>query len=144
MDTPSLRTYIQEIAKLTARGLEPEQIRQTTDLDLSVIRKAQADEAFEPALRAISPEAADLWNETQTAIISRKRVKIAAREDAPEHYRMIRDIVREGNLNDRDKLQALLKLLDFSGAADENVEDEQISLSPSQLALITETLRELN
>jgi hypothetical protein len=146
MSTPgALKAHIEQIAKLTARGLEPEQIRHITDLDVSFIRKIQADDAFEPALRALSPESADLWKESQTSVQARKRVKIAAREDAPEHYARARDIVRNSrDLSDKDRVTYLLKLLDFSGAADETVEEEVITLAPSQLALIQETLREVN
>jgi hypothetical protein len=71
-------------------------------------------------------------------------VKIAAREDAPEHYARARDIVRDSrDLSDKDKVTFLLKLLEFSGAADETVEEEVITLAPTQETLIAETLREV-
>ena len=138
------RAYIEEIAKLTARGMEPEQIRQVTDLDLTTIRRVQALEEFLPELARVSPDAARLWEESQAASMARKRVKLQAREDAPEHYQMARDIVRTSKgLSDQNKLAALFKLLDFSGASDETVEEETIALSPSQLALINATLKEI-
>ena len=145
MSTPAAqKAHVEEIAKLTARGLEPEQIRQITDLDVIFIRKIQALDDFEPALRAISPGAATLWQEAQLSTQARKRVKIAAREDAPEHYRRARDIVRDSEqLSDKDRVTYLLKLLEFSGAADETVEEEVITLAPSQLALVQETLKEV-
>ena len=148
MPSPSLSTAdiarLEEIAKLTAKGYEPEQIRHVTDLDVVYIRRIQAREEFEPALRAVSPEAAQLWEESQRSSQARKRVKIAAREDAPEHYQMARDILRTSTaLSDKDKLGYLIKMLEFSGAVDETVEEEVISLAPSQLSLIQETLREL-
>lgn len=149
MSTASLsladKARLEEIAKLTAKGYEPEQIRHVTDLDVVYIRRIQARQEFEDALRAFSPEAAKLWEESQRSSQARKRVKIAAREDAPEHYQMARDIVRNsGSLSDKDKVGYLIKLLEFSGAVDETVEEEVISLAPSQLSLIQETLRELN
>lgn len=143
MLTPDVRAHVENIARLTAKGMEPEQIRQVTDLDVIFIRRIQALDEFEPALRKASPEAATLWQESKSSEQARKRVKIAAREDAPEHYQMARDIVRQGaGLSEKDRLQALFKLLDISGVADETVEEETIALAPSQLALIADTLKE--
>lgn len=133
------------IAKLTAEGLEPEQIRARTDLDVSFIRRVQAHPSFVETLREVSTDAADLWEEAQSARFARRRVKAAAREDAPEHYQMLRDLVRtSAELKDTEKAGILRDLIKFSGAVDEQVEEETIVLASSQLALIQETLREVS
>ena len=131
------------IAELTAEGLAPEEIRSRTDVDVSFIRRVQALDEFPEALKAISETAWELWQEEASQKFARRRVKLAAREDAPEHYQMLRDLVRTSNeLKDSDKAQILRELIKFSGAVDERVEEETISLVPTQLAILQEALFE--
>ena len=137
--------FLRVIASLTAEGLEPEEIRSRTDLDVSYIRRVQALDEFDEALREVSPSAHELWTEAKSHRFAKRRVKMAAREDAPEHYQMLRDIVRTSKeLSDQDKARILEKLIQFSGAVDEQVEEETIHLSPTQLAAVQETIRELS
>ena len=135
--------FLQIIASLTAEGLEPEEIRSRTDLDVSYIRRVQALDTFPEALRAESEAAFELWTEAQTHKLAKRRVKMAAREDAPEHYQMLRDLVRESaELKDSEKASLLERMIKFSGAVDETVEEETIHLSPTQMAILQETLLE--
>ena len=131
------------IAELTAEGLGPEEIRSRTDVDVSFIRRVQALDEFPAALKAVSETAHELWQEAQSQHFARRRVKLAAREDAPEHYQMLRDLVRtSGELKDTEKAAILRELIKFSGAVDEKVEEETIQLVPTQLAILQEALFE--
>lgn len=138
------QVLLRQIAELTAEGLEPEQIRSRTDLDVSFIRRVQALEEFEVELERISPEAAQLWREAKASSHAKRRVKLAAREDAPAHYQMLRDLVRTSNsMRDTEKANFLIQMIKFSGAVDEHVEEETVHMAPSQLALIQQALEEL-
>jgi len=142
--TPLPKSILQRIARLTAEGLDPEQIRSQTDLDVSFIRKVQALDEFSEALREENPAAHDLWQEAMAQQHAKRRVKAAAREDAPEHYEMLKDLVRTSReLRDTEKARILENLLKFSGAVDEHVEEETVYLSPTQLAILQETQVEL-
>lgn len=142
---PTPEVYLRQIARLTADGLEPEQIRAVTDLDVTFIRRLQGEDTFLPALREFSEDAAKLWAESKSLEHARKRVKLAARADAPEHYQMLRDLVRDqkNDLKTLERANLLRDMIKFSGAVDEAMDEEVVSLTPSHLAIIQETLREV-
>ena len=136
-------SYEEVIARLTAEGLDPAQIRARTDLDVSFIRRVQDSPDFEPVLRSINPKAADLWAEAQSEERARRRVKQQAREDAPKHYEMLKRLAESGDLKDSERAGILRDLIKFSGAVDEHIDEEIVILNAPQLALFEETFGEL-
>jgi len=144
-DKVSLETqvYLEEIARLTSNGLNPQQIAIKADLDEATVRRLMALPEFEAIFSHFDPSAYKTWRETRDSESLRQAVISQAREDAPEHYRMLRELVRTSTqLRDAERAVIIEKLIKFSGDIGEGAEHETVSLSQAQLANIHETLNE--
>lgn len=83
------------------------------------------------------------WKEAKTAIAKREQVKTAAAADAGEYYARAKEIVLSSNeLKDKERLDALLKLLSMSDVMGDHVTEEIINLSPADRKVIQAALSE--
>jgi hypothetical protein len=134
----------EEIAKHLARGRTPEQIQIDTSLDLDFINRCITHPDFERIFAGIDPVAFAAWQESQLDLISKRKVKTKAREDAPDHYDKLKKLVDTSTeLRDIEKANMYVPLIKMSGVVDKKEVEERVSLSPGQLDTIGEALREV-
>jgi hypothetical protein len=127
----------EEIAKHLARGRTPEQIQIDTSLDLDFINRCITHPDFERIF-------AGTWQESQLDLISKRKVKTKAREDAPDHYDKLKKLVDTSTeLRDIEKANMYVTLIKMSGVVDKEEVEERVSLSKGQLDTIGEALREV-
>src|SRR3990172_10131839 len=140
METPHV--FIEEVARLTAKGLEIEDIARQADLDLTTVRQIQAHPDFDKFFEQIDPDGFAVWRQAREDQIARQRVMSMAREDAPEHYRMLRELARNGDMKDAERASLLERLVKIAGVIQETGE-EIVRMSPAQLQLLAESLNEI-
>jgi hypothetical protein len=133
---------IEGVAALLAQGKSLEHIAIDTALDLPYLQVLVNSSEFKATFKTIDPDAYSDWEENQRDVAAKKVVKALAREDAVDNYKLARDIIRTGELSDKDRLQGLFKMLDISGTAGDDVVEETVQLSQANLRNIAEALDE--
>jgi len=147
--TPTIDTrtqvLLEEIAKLLAQGLALEHVAIQADMDEATVSRLIAHDAFPAVFKSLAPGAYERWHEAKEADIAQRRVKAMAQEDAPEHYRMLRAIVREEGhkFHAVERARVLESLIKMSGVIKEDSTVEVVELSPGQLDNIGQTDREV-
>ena len=113
-------------------------------MDEATVSNLIANEAFDAVFKAIDSKAHAKWLDRKQEEVSQRRVKSMAQEDAPEHYRMLRRLVREraSQMTPSDNARILTDLIKMSGALKEDSAREVVELSPGQLDWLLEGDRE--
>jgi hypothetical protein len=137
-------TYIEEIARRTAEGEEPEVISRVTNLDITTVYKCMSDPRFDEVLQSLSPEAFKEFKQARAADQSGMRVKTKAKENALRNYDALQELVDSKVLDPKDEAAYRLKLLQVSGAVEKEVEERVIKLAPAQMSTLKETFEHIN
>jgi len=137
-----IRTQIllEEVAKLLSKGLSLEHVAIQADMDEETVARLVSHDAFDGIFASIAPQAHKRWREARQEDLSQRRVKVMAQEDAPEHYKMLRRLVRESaaSLSPDSKARILTDLIKMSGALKDESERRVVELSPGQLDWLLE------
>lgn len=141
--TPSLDTrtqlFLEEIVRLTAQGLEPPRIARDLDLDLNAVTGLMALPQFNEIFELLDPEKHKTWTSVRMAQLANQRVRTLARNDAVDHYTMLRELVRSTvDMRDETRASILERLIKMSGLLDQEVEEEVVHLAPNQIANINQ------
>jgi CRISPR/Cas system CMR-associated protein Cmr3 (group 5 of RAMP superfamily) len=133
------------VAALLSQGKTLEHVSIDTALDMGYLHTLVNSKEFQKTFKLLDPEAFAAWEETRQDVESKrlvKSLKSLARADAVDNYKLARDIIRTGELSDKDRLQGLFKMLDISGTAGDDVVEETVQLSQANLKNIAEAMRE--
>ena len=116
------------------------------DMDQASVRALMADDAFDEIFEQVDPKAFAHWKENKKAEQSERRVKVMAAEDAPTHYKMLRDFVRRNGskMNPSDYVRSLERLILMSGVLKDTASVEVVELSPGQLENMDATEKEVD
>jgi hypothetical protein len=139
---PSYFTYLETIATHIAKGDEPEVIARKTNLDINFILKCCSDPQFDDVLKSIDPNAFKEWKQARAQQQAQARVKQMAREDAPENYKKLKELIESKVLDPKDEAAYLLKMIQIADVVGKGQEEEIIKLTPMQMQVIKRTLEE--
>lgn len=129
------RRQLEIIARLFSEGYDFENVARRADLDVPELSHIISTIEFESIFNTIDPEAYAVWKQARASELSKRKVIAAAREDAPEHYQMLRDIVRDpkSGLRPPERAAYLKELIKMSKVLDNPDTDETVSMAPVQL-----------
>jgi len=65
-----------------------------------------------------------------------------AREDAPENYKKLKELIESKVLDPKDEAAYLLKMIQIADVVGKGQEEEIIKLTPMQMQVIKRTLEE--
>lgn len=138
------QVFVEEAVRLTSLGHDPEHVAREMDLDLASVVALMALPQFAETFKLLAPEKFQIWTEARMAQLANQRVRTLARNDAVDHYMMLRDAVRNSTeLREGERIAALEKLIKMSGLLDEQVSEEVVHLSPAQMENINVTIAEV-
>lgn len=143
---PKLRIYIEEIAKLFAKGLTPEQVAIRSHLEVSFVELLLSKPEFDATFQTLDPDAYAAWKDVQGEKVDERRLKARINEDAGSFYDIVAEAVKDksSSLTDKERCEFALKLASLSDAAKKEDITEHVILSESHLANISATLEEIS
>lgn len=136
---PQTQVFIEEVVRLTAQGYEPARVAREMDLDLATVTGLMVLPHFNDTFVLVDPDKHRAWTEARLAQLANQRVRTLARNDAVEHYMMLRESVRTSTeMRESERASLLERLIKMSGLLDEDVHEETVHLAPSQIANINQ------
>ena len=136
--------FIEELVRLTILGHDPERCARDMDLDIAAIIALIGRPEFDESFRLLAPAKHQAWVEARQAQLANQRVRTLARNDAVEHYLMLRDQVRKSTeMREAERAQLLERLIKMSGLLDDEAHEEIVHLAPSQIANINVAYNEV-
>jgi len=140
-----LKVTLEGIVRLISSGKTIENVARETNLDIPTIDGFLAREEFHTIFRELDEKGYQRWIDDQGDLTARRAVKNMARADVVDHYKLYRAAVRAGTgLKDNEQLNHLWNLIKLGGALDDTQVEEKVTLSEGSMALLKETLGELD
>ena len=140
---PTTLLLMEGITKLLSAGKTQDEIARQVNISKTDLKGLLLHPDFEPYYKKLDKKGFEVWKSARTAKAKREQVKTAAAADASEYYARARAIVLESEeLKDKERLDALLKLLSMSDVMGDGVVEEIIHLSPTDRQVIQEALNE--
>jgi hypothetical protein len=140
---PDVLYTMERLIKLLVKGDTLDQIAPKLNMGATDVKGLVLHPEFEAFFERLDKKGYKTWKEALDAKAQREQVKTEATRDAGEYYRKAREIVLSSSeLKDKERLDALLKLLSMSDALGEGVTEEIIRLAPASFTSLREVLEE--
>lgn len=141
---PDVLFTMERLIKLLVKGDTLDQIAPKLNMGVMDVKGLVLHPEFEPYFERLDKKGYKVWKEALDANARREQVKTEATKDAGEYYRKAREIVLSSSeLKDKERLDALLKLLSMSDALGEGVTEEIIRLAPASFSHLQKVLSEV-